>query len=73
MVPILEKQSFWDFVPAEPEQYVSLGSYFQMKKFAKNVDQTPLLENDHLNGLRAVRKDLLVNATLGINTVSSLS
>jgi hypothetical protein len=65
---IPEGQSFWDFVPAEPEKYVSLGSYFQMKKFGRNVDQTPSLEDDHLSSLRAVRKDLLVEATLGTNT-----
>jgi len=59
-----EKQTLWDFYPTDPEKYVSLGSYFQMAHASK-PEPPPQFKAEYLKNLRAVRKDLLVEATLG--------
>ncbi|KIM84795.1 hypothetical protein PILCRDRAFT_817596 [Piloderma croceum F 1598] len=59
-----EKQTLWDFFPANPEKYVTLGSYFQLTH-ASNPEPPLSLKTGILKNLRAVRSDLLVKATLG--------
>jgi len=62
-----ERQTLWDFYPANSEKYVSLGSYFQSTHVKK--PEPPLsFKDEYLKSLRAVRKDLLVEATLGERT-----
>jgi hypothetical protein len=67
---ILEKQTLWDFLPANPENYVTLGSYFQLTH-ASNPEPPLSLKTGILKNLRAVRSDLLVKATLGRQVASS--
>jgi hypothetical protein len=62
-----ERQTIWDFSPANPEKYVSLGSYFQCTH-GKKPEPPPSFKDEYLKSLRAVRRDLLVQATLGENT-----
>jgi hypothetical protein len=64
-----EKHTIWDFFPANPEKYVTLGSYFQLTHGKK--PELPLsFKDEYLKTLRAVRRDLLVEATLGEAPVS---
>jgi len=64
-----EKQAIWDFFPANPEHYVSLGSYFESKKKqGGRPGAPPSFKVDPIKNIRAVRKDLVVEATLGEKT-----
>lgn len=66
---LVEKQTIWDFSPAKPEDYVSLGSYFQSVQGSR-AGPPPSFKTEPLKHLRAVRKEFVVEATLGENTVS---
>jgi hypothetical protein len=66
----IEKHAIWDFSPANPEKYVSLGSYFQYSHGGK-PEAPPSTKDEYIKNLRAVRKDLLVEATLTERPVSS--
>lgn len=67
---VVEKQAIWDFYPADPEKYVSLGSYFESAH--GNKPPPPSFRAEYLKNIRAVRRDLLVEATLDEDTVSLL-
>jgi hypothetical protein len=66
---LVEIQIIWDFYPAEPEIYVSLGSYFELIH-GNRPGPTPSFKAEHIKNIRVVRKDLDVEATLGEDTVS---
>jgi hypothetical protein len=66
---LLERQTIWDLFPAKPEDYVSLGSYFESTP-GNRAGPPPSFKTEPLKHIRAVRKDLVVDATLGENPVS---
>lgn len=72
LINISEKQSLWELIPADTEKYISLGSYFQTKDWGEEQEQPPSPRSGALRSLRAVRRDLLVEATLAPNAVQPL-